>query len=54
MFTCKAVVNETPIQKSTNVGESLVGIDASQVYPYSMCQPMPTELYTTYESDAAF
>ena len=29
--------------------KSLVGIDASQLYPYSMCQPMPTGLYTRWE-----
>ena len=28
---------------------SIVGIDASQLYPYAMCQPMPTRLYTRWE-----
>ena len=41
-FTRKAVVNETFIRKSTNLCKSIVGIDASQLYPYSMCQPIPT------------
>ena len=40
-FTRKAVVNETFIRKSTNLCKSIVGIDANQLYPFSMCQPMP-------------
>ena len=44
VFTRKAVVDETFIRKSANVCKSIVGIDASQLYPYSMCQPMPTGL----------
>ena len=44
VFTRKAVVDETFIRKSENVCKSIVGIDASQLYPYSMCQPMPTGL----------
>ena len=51
VFTRKAVVDETHIRKSNNVCKSIVGIDASQLYPYSMCQPMPTGLYTRYEFD---
>ena len=46
VFTRNAVVDETFIRKSTNLCKSIVGIDASQLYPYSMCQPMPTGLYT--------
>ena len=41
VFTRKAVVDETFIRKSSNLCKSIVGIDASQLYPYSMCQPMP-------------
>ena len=41
VFTRKTVVNGTFIRKSTNLCKSIVGIDASQLYPYSMCQPMP-------------
>ena len=44
VFTRKAVVDETFIRKSTNLRKSIVGIDASQLYPYSMCQPKPTGL----------
>ena len=46
VFTRKAVVDRNFIRKSTNMCKSIVGIDASQLYPYSMCQPMPTGLYT--------
>ena len=49
VFTRKAVVNETFIRKSKNVCKAIVGIDASQLYPFSMCQPMPTGLYTRWE-----
>ena len=51
VFTRRAVVDETFIRKSENVCKSIVGIDASQLYPFSMCQPMPTGLYTRYEYD---
>ena len=51
-FTRKAVVDETFIRNSGTVCKSIVGIDASQLYPYSMCQPMPTRLYTRWEYDA--
>ena len=49
VFTRKAVVDETFIRKSSNLCKSIVGIDASQLYPYSMCPPMPTGLYTRWE-----
>ena len=51
VFTRKAVVDETIIRKSTNLCKSIVGIDASQLYPYSMCQTMPTGLYTRWNFD---
>ena len=38
VFTRKAVVDETYIRNSSNVCKSIVGIDASQLYPFSMCQ----------------
>ena len=47
--TRRAVVDKTFIRKSQKVRKSIVGIDASQLYPFSMCQPMPTGLYTRYE-----
>ena len=49
VFTRKTVVDETFIRNSRNSCKSIVGIDASQLYPYSMCQPMPTALYTRWE-----
>ena len=52
VFTRKAVVDETFIRKSSNLCKSIIGIDASQLYPYSMCQPMPTGLYTQWEYDS--
>ena len=52
VFTRKAVVDETFIRNSGNICKSIVGIDASQLYPYSMCQPMPTGLYTRWEYGA--
>ena len=52
VFTRKAVVDETFIRKPSNLCKSIVGIDASQLYPYSMCQPMPTGLYTQWEYDS--
>ena len=52
VFTRKAVVDETFIRKLTNLCKSIVGIDASQLYPYSMCQPMPTGLYTRWDFDS--
>ena len=51
VFTRKAVVNDTLVQDSANVCKSIVGIDASQLYPLSMCQEMPTGLYTGQDRD---
>ena len=51
VFTRKAVVDETFIRKSSNLCISILGIDASQLYPYSMCQQMATGLYTRWEYD---
>ena len=51
VYTRKAVVDETFIRVSRNLCKSIVGIDANQLYPYSMCQPMPTGLYTRWEYD---
>ena len=52
VFTPKSVVDETFTRKSLNLYKSIVGIDASQLYPYSMCQPMPTGLYTRWKYDS--
>ena len=45
IFTRQSVVDETLIRKSANICKSTVGIDASQLYPYSMCQPCLLVLY---------
>ena len=37
VFTRKAVVGQTRIRSSSNTCKSIVGIDASQLYPYAMC-----------------
>ena len=52
VFTRKAVVDETFERKSSNLCNSIVGINASQLHPYSMCQPMRTGLYTRWKYDS--
>ena len=52
VFTRKAVVDETFIRNSSNLCKAIVGIDAGHLYPYSMCQSMPTGLYTRWEYDS--
>ena len=48
-FSRKTVVDETSIWKTTNFCKSVVCIDASQLHPYSMGQPMPIGLYTRWD-----
>ena len=52
LFIRKAVVDETFIRDSRNWCKTTVGIDASQLYLFSMCQTMPTGLYTRWEPDS--
>ena len=52
VFTRKAVVDKNCIRDSSNVCKSFVGIDVSQLYPYSMCHEMPTGLYPRWEFDS--
>ena len=52
VFTRTAVVDEPFIRKSANICKSIVGIDASQLYPCSMCQTMPTGVYTSWDVDS--
>ena len=40
----QAVVGETKIRSTSNNCKSKVGIDASELYPYAICQPLPTGL----------
>ena len=51
VFTRKAVVDQTFIRNSENLCKSVVVVDASQLYPFSMCQEMPIGLYTPCELD---
>ena len=52
VFTRTAVVDEIFIRISSNLCISIVGIDASQLFPYSICQPMQTGLYTRWDYDS--
>ena len=52
VFTRKAVVDELFVRKSSNLCKYIVGIVASQLYSYSMYQPMPAGLYTRWEYDS--
>ena len=52
VFTRKAVADETFIRKTTNFCKSFVRIDASQLYPYAVCQPMPTGLHPPWNFDS--
>ena len=38
VFTRKAIVEENFLRKSTKICKSIFGVDASQLYSYSMCQ----------------
>ena len=49
LFTRKAVVDETFTRDSTNWYKTIVGIDDRQLYPFSMCQAIPTGLCTRWE-----
>ena len=49
VFSRKAVVDEIFIRDSSKICKSIVWIYESQFYPYSMCQDMPTWLYTRWE-----
>ena len=52
VFTQKSAVDQTYIRNSPNICKSIVGIEASQLYSFSMCQEMPTGLYTRWEYDS--
>ena len=52
VFTRKLVVDETFVRNSSNAYKSIVGIDASQLYPFSMCQDMPKRLSKRWEFDS--
>ena len=52
VFTGKTVVKETFVRDSTYWCLTTVGTDFNQLYPYSMSQAMPTDLYTRRELDS--
>ena len=43
-YTREAVVGETKIRFTDTLCRTIIGIDSSQLYPFSMCQEMPTDL----------
>ena len=49
IFTRYAKVGETKIRDSENVCKSVVGIDASQLSPFSMTKEMSTGLYAKWD-----
>ena len=44
VFNPKAVINDTFIRNLSIICNSIVRVDASQLYPFSICQDMPTGL----------
>ena len=52
LFTRKAVVDKSFIRDSPNLCKSIVGIAAPQLCSYSICQEMPTRLYTRWYYDS--
>ena len=48
VFTRKADVYETFPRDSKTSCKSFAGIDASHLYPFSMCQALPIGLYTRW------
>ena len=51
VFTRKAAVDKKFTRNSSEVCKSIVGIDASQLYLFSMCQEIPTGLYRRWDFD---
>ena len=52
VFTRKAVFDETLIRKPTKISKSIVVIDASQLYPHWVFQPMPVGFYTRWHLES--
>ena len=52
VFRRKTVVDQICIRNPSNVCKTIVIFDASFLYPFSMCQEMPTALYTIWEYDS--
>ena len=51
VLTQKTVVDETFIQNSSHNFKSIVGINASQLYPFSIFHDVPTGLFTRWKFD---
>ena len=51
VFTHKANIDRGFSRKSPIVCQPIVGIDVSQLYPFSICQPMPTGFYMRWDLD---
>ena len=51
LFTSKAVVDKTPIHFSTNWRKTVFGNYAKKLYPVSMCQMTPPDVYTRWVLD---
>ena len=49
IFTRYAKVGSWRIKNSSNMCKTIVGIDASQLYPFSMMKDMPAGVYTKWE-----
>ena len=54
VFTRKTVIHQAHIRQYAKICKSIVGINASHLIPYSICQTMPRRIYTRYEFDAGF
>ena len=52
VFNPKAVVSGRIFQYSTKVCKWIVGVIATQFYPFAMCQSMPTGLNTRWDFEA--
>ena len=49
IFNRYAKVGETFLENTDNLCRAIVGIDASQLYPYAMTQQMPSGVYVKWE-----
>ena len=52
VFTRFAKVGTSFIRESNNLVQTIVGVDASQLYPFAMSQSMPVGVYTRWKLDA--
>ena len=49
IFTRYAKLGSSTIKNSSNMCKTIVGIDASQPYPFSLMKDMPTGVYTKWD-----